>query len=588
MTTPRVAIIGAGVIGLSWAELFREHGWEVAIFDVSPDAIPTDRGFEIADSIAAAVRGARIVQENGPERLDVKRSLLADIAAAASDDTIIASSTSSLLPSLLAEGNDRAAQILVGHPYNPPQIMPLVEIVPGPDTRIALVQAAEGIYREIGKVPVALQREVPGFVGNRVQKAVLDEAMWLVANGVVDARDFDTIFQESLGLRWASIGVFEASHLGGGPAGLRHIIEHVGAALDAIELHRPELTPAARDALVQQVESAYGVADSYPTRAERRDRITRAVRATVGAEQQRPVLYALDVLGGSVNRVEPRTGEVIPLVSGLRDAPDGIAVDATAGTVTFSCMGEPDGPAAPGEEPAFTTRNGSVQRIPMGGGDPEILVTRGTFVTGKQLVSDPATGRLYWSDREGRGIYRAEADGSGLTQLVDTRGTGPSEVEEWCVGIAIDTAAGHLYWTQKGTADAGQGRILRAGLEIPAGETAASRSDRETLWQGLPEPIDLELDLGAGMLYWTDRGVGPDGNTLNRAPIPAPGAPGTAPTVLSRGYREAIGLALDTVHHVAYVSDLSGAIREVQLGSGAERVVATLPGAATGLALSWE
>lgn len=588
MTTSRVAIIGAGVIGLSWAELFRERGWEVAIYDVSPDAIPTDRGFEIAGSIADAVRGATLVQENGPERLEIKRSLLADIAAAASEDTIIASSTSSLLPSLLAEGNARAEQILVGHPYNPPQIMPLVEIVPGPNTRADLVQAAERIYRDIGKVPVALQREVPGFVGNRVQKAVLDEAMWLVANGVVDARDFDVIFQESLGLRWASIGVFEASHLGGGPAGLRHIIEHVGAALDAIELHRPELTPAAREALVQQVESTYGIADTYPERAGRRDRITQAVRATVGSEQRRPVLYALDVLGGSVNRIDPRSGDTVPLVSGLREAPDGIAVDTSAGAVTFTCMGQPDGAAATGEEPEFTTRNGSVQRIPLTGGEPEVIVDRGSFVTGKQLAADPATGRLYWSDREGRGIYRAEADGSELTQLVDTRGSGPSEVEEWCVGIAVDAAAGHLYWTQKGNADAGQGRIMRAGIEIPEGERAAMRSDIETLWHDLPEPIDLELDLSAGMLYWTDRGAGPDGNTLNRAPIPAVGEPGTTPTVLSRGYREAIGLALDTIHHVAYVSDLSGVIREVQLGTGVERVVTTLPGAATGLALSWE
>lgn len=588
MTEPRVAIIGAGVIGLSWAELFRESGWRVVVYDVSPDAVPRDRGFEVAGSIAEAVRGADLVQENGPERLEIKRDLLASIAAAASDDTIIASSTSSLLPSLLAEGNSRADQILVGHPYNPPQIMPLVEIVPGPETRAELVERAEQIYRDIGKVPVALQREIPGFVGNRVQKAVLDEAMWLIAHGVVDAAAFDTIFQESLGLRWASIGVLEASHLGGGPAGLRHIIEHVGAALDAIELHRPELTPAERDALVDQVESSYGLADSYAARAERRDRITRAVRATVGAEQRRPVLFALDVLSGSVNRVEPQTGEVTPLVSGLTEAPDGLVVDPVTGTITFTCMGQPDGPAAQGEEPEFTTPNGSVQRIPLAGGPAEIIVERGACVTGKQLAADPATGRLYWSDREGRGIYRAEADGSGLTRLVDTRGAGPSEVEEWCVGIAVDPVAGQLYWTQKGGADAGQGRILRAGIEIPAGETAAERSDIETLWHDLPEPIDLELDLAAGMLYWTDRGAGADGNSLNRAPIPAPGAQGVVPAVLSRGYREAIGLALDTVHQTAYVSDLSGEIREVQLGTGVERVVATLAGAATGLALSWE
>ena len=588
MTESRVAIIGAGVIGLSWAELFRESGWEVAVYDVSPDAVPRDRGFEVAGSIADAVRGAELVQENGPERLEIKRQLLAEIAEAASNDTIISSSTSSLLPSLLAEGNERADQILVGHPYNPPQIMPLVEIVPGPSTRDELVQRAERIYRDIGKVPVALQREIPGFVGNRVQKAVLDEAMWLIQNGVVDARAFDVIFQESLGLRWASIGVLEASHLGGGPGGLRHILEHVGKALDAVELHRPVMTAEDRDALVAQVEAAYGLSDSYAQRAQRRDRITRAVRTAVGDEQRRPMLYALDIFDGTVNRVDPEGGEVTQLASGLTEAPDGLVVDTEAGTITLTCMGEPDAGGETSGEPGFTAVNGSLLRMPITGGTPEVLVERGAFTTGKQITTDPETGRLYWCDREGRGVYRAEADGSGLTQLVDTRGTGPSEVEEWCVGIAVDAAAGHLYWTQKGGADAGQGRILRAGLELPAGEDAAHRSDIETLWSGLPEPIDLEIDADARVLYWTDRGVGPDGNTLNRAPIPAAGEAGERPAVLSRGYREAIGLALDTVHHIAYVADLSGRIREVNLGTGAERLVARLSGGATGLALVWE
>ncbi|MDA3146976.1 hypothetical protein JSO19_06240 [Leucobacter sp. UCMA 4100] len=588
MSESRVAIIGAGVIGLSWAELFLESGWEVSIFDVSPDAVPKGRGFEVASSIEEAVRGADLVQENGPERLDIKRDLLGQIAAAASDDTIIASSTSSLLPSLLADGNERADQILVGHPYNPPQIMPLVEIVPGPTTRDELVKRAERIYRDIGKVPVALQREIPGFVGNRVQKAVLDEAMWLIKHGVVDARAFDIIFQESLGLRWASIGVLEASHLGGGPAGLRHIIEHVGKALDAIELHRPDMSEADRDALVQQVEDAYGVADTYASRAERRDRITRAVRGAVGAEQLRPVLYALDVLEGSVNRVDPHTGEVTQLHTGLTEAPDGLVVDTKAGHITFTCMGEPDGEAKAGQEPEFATVNGSVQRISLGGGSAQVIVPRGSFTTGKQITSDPATGRLFWSDREGRGIYRAEADGSGLTRLVDTRGTGETEVQEWCVGIAVDPEAGDLFWTQKGATGAAEGRILRASLELPEGETAATRTDIETLWSGLPEPIDLEIDAEARMLYWSDRGEGTDGNTLNRAPIPETGAKGWRPAILSRGFDEAIGLALDTVHHAAYVADLSGAIRQIDLGSGAERVVATLPGAATGLALAWE
>lgn len=580
----RVAIIGAGVIGLSWAQLFSEAGWELAIVDPADDAIPAEFAAARATSIQEAVRGADLVQENGPERLQVKRQLLAEIAAAAGEDTIIASSTSSLLPSLLAEGNQRAAQIVVGHPYNPPQIMPLVEIVPGPQTRPELVERLAGIYRSLGRVPVALRAEVPGFVGNRVQKAVLDEAQWLVQQGIVGAREFDTIVSESLGLRWASIGVFEASHLGGGPGGIRHLMEHVGAALDEISLQRPSREPAALARIVDDVEASYGTAESYPERAARRDRITGAVRRSVTAESDHGRLYALDIAMGSVFSIDPDTGERRELLGGLREAPDGLVVDPVSGSIVFTLMGEPDGELTPGGEPPFTSRNGSLQRVPLDGGAAEVLVERGSFTTGKQLARDPRDGRLYWADREGFGVYRCEADGTGLTRLVDTSQAGPSEAEQWCVGVAVDPSAGQLYWTQKGAAKAGQGRIRRISLQREDTAWPVSEQEIETLWSGLPEPIDLELDLDAGQLYWTDRGAGDDGNSLNRAPIPASGARGTVPAVLARGFREAIGLALDHERALAYVSDLSGDIRAVELASGRERIVTTLPGSATGLA----
>ena len=115
----------------------------------------------------------------------------------------------------------------------------------------------------------------------------------------------------------------------------------------------------------------------------------------------------------------------------------------------------------------------------------------------------------------------------------------------------VDPARGHLYWTQKGPSNGGKGRIFRAGLEIPAGQTAANRTDIEVLWDGLPEPIDLEIK--GDWLYWTDRGDPPAGNTLNRAPIPAAGATGGAPEILADGFHEAIGLAVDGDAGVAYV-----------------------------------
>ncbi len=582
----RAAIIGAGVIGLSWAELFHRAGWEVAVFDVSPDAVPQDAPYRVASDIADAVRGASFVQENGPERLEVKRSLLVEIAASVGDDAVISSSTSSLLPSLLAEGNARAEQIVVGHPYNPPAIMPLVEVVPAPATRPEIVRRAVEVYRALGKRPVALAREIPGFVGNRVQKAVLDEAMWLVQQGIVDPADFDTIVQHSLGLRWASIGVFEASHLGGGPGGLRHIMEHVGTALNDIALERPSGDPADLSRLVEAVEASYGSADTYAARAARRDRITAAVAETVEHEQRSPSLFALTLLPGGVHRVDPTTGEVVDIAAFPGECPDGIVLAPERDELAVTLMGRPDGVPRPGEEPAFEQRNGSLQAVPLAGGAPYALVERGAFTTGKQLTRDPGTGRLYWCDREGRGVYRCEADGSDLTALVRTDGTAPTPAEEPCVGIAVDPVGGFLYWTQKGPAKGGRGRILRAGLELPDGQESGTRTDIETLWQDLPEPIDLELDPANGMIYWTDRGAAPDGNTLNRAPIPAVGQHGEAPQILARGFQEAIGLAVDGTRGTVYVADLSGLISAVDLISGAIRTVAVLPGPVTGIALA--
>ena len=311
-----------------------------------------------------------------------------------------------------------------------------------------------------------------------------------------------------------------------------------------------------------------------------------AARDGVGG--QGPVLYALTLFfPGGVHRVDPRTGAVEDLLTDLGETPDGIVVDPEAREAIFTFMGEPDEPATRGGEPPFTRRNGSLQTVSLDGGPARALVPRGSFTTGKQVTRDPGSGRIYWCDREGCGVYRCEADGSGLTPLVLTAGTGPSPAEEQCVGVAVDPAAGFLYWTQKGPSKGGKGRILRAGLELPEGEAPEARGDVEVLWQGLPEPIDLELDPAAGAIYWTDRGAEPEGNTLNRAPIPAPGAPGEDPEILAGGFEEAIGLALDRGHDVVYVSDLGGRIREIGVRDGSDRVVAELPAPVTGIALHW-
>lgn len=296
-------------------------------------------------------------------------------------------------------------------------------------------------------------------------------------------------------------------------------------------------------------------------------------------------LLALQFLPAEVLRVSLPDGQVRTLFDDAGDCPDGIVTDSR--TAFWTTMGAPAvDPGIPGEEGFdFSRRNGGVHARSLDGGPRYDVVPSGALTTGKQLTSDGA-GTLYWSDREGRRISRARVDGSGLTDLV----VNPAEdgIMGECVGIAVDPGRGHLYWTQKGPAKGGKGRIFRAGLEIPAGESAADRSDIEVLWSGLPEPIDLHLS--GDRLYWTDRGAPPTGNTLNRAPVPAAGAAGRPPEILADGFEEAIGLAVDDEAGIAYVADLYGHIRAVPLPDGPSagqeaREIVTLPNPLTGLCL---
>ncbi|MGW1591350.1 hypothetical protein [Streptomyces sp. NPDC002386] len=274
-------------------------------------------------------------------------------------------------------------------------------------------------------------------------------------------------------------------------------------------------------------------------------------------------LLALQVAPGKILRISLPGGEAHTLVETAGAAPDGIVVES--GTVYWTTMGVPVSvPGVPGEAGQdFSRRNGGIHALNTFSGDQWDIVPPGAITTGKQLTSDGA-GTLYWGDREGHRVSRVHTDGSGLSDLVVTsRETG---ILGECVGVAVDPARKHLYWTQKGPSKGGQGQILRSGLELPPGERPDNRTDIEVLWSELPEPIDLHCD--GAWLYWTDRGAPPAGNTLNRAPIPATGEQGETPQILAHEFQEAIGLAIDSEAGIAYVSDLSGSIRAVPLPDG--------------------
>ncbi|MFE5474755.1 3-hydroxyacyl-CoA dehydrogenase NAD-binding domain-containing protein [Nocardia sp. NPDC056541] len=282
----KVAIVGAGVIGIGWARLFARGGWDVALADPRPDLeqIVADdlSGLPVTAHAEAgsAAEGVDYVQEAGPERLEFKHEVFAELAAATADDVVLASSSSSLLPTDIAQGSSAAGRILIGHPFNPADLMPLVEVVPGAKTADAAVDRAMTVYRELGKTPIRLQREIPGFVGNRLQKVFNDQAIYLVQQGVIAAEDLDDLVKASLGLRWATVGPFEGMNLGGGPAGIRHLMDNVGSQM-TFDIGSPD--KSAMGMVVQQVDAAYGNGEQqYEQGVTARDEKTRAILRALG------------------------------------------------------------------------------------------------------------------------------------------------------------------------------------------------------------------------------------------------------------------------------------------------------------------
>jgi carnitine 3-dehydrogenase len=275
----RVAVLGAGTIGASWTALFLAGGLRVSIYDPAPDTEARVRGFverawptlerlglvrvsapaapSFHSDPAAAVAGAGWVQENGPESLEAKRALYAAMEPGLGADAVVASSTSGLMPSELQAGRAGEGRYIVAHPFNPPHLIPLVELVGGRATEPALIERAEAFYQGIGKVTIRVRREVPGHVVNRMQAALYREAINLVLAGVADLEDVDRGIAYGPGLRWALMGPHATHHLAGGRGGLRHLLEHIGPGLQRWmdDLRGLRITPEVIERLVSAFEA---------------------------------------------------------------------------------------------------------------------------------------------------------------------------------------------------------------------------------------------------------------------------------------------------------------------------------------------
>jgi ketoreductase RED1 len=304
----KTAIIGAGVIGASWTALFLAHGLEVVVNDPRPDVealvrdyirnslstldalgLPTanlEAKLRFQADLESAVAGADLVQENGPERIEFKQDLWARISKVVGDKALLLSSSSAKTATEQALKSSRPERLLVGHPFNPPHLIPLVEVVPGEKTSEDAVTDAVAFYAALGKVPRVVRKEMPGFVANRLQRAIFRECCYLVIQGVVKVDELDDIVTSSIGLRWAADGPFRSFHLGGGAGGFRSFFKQFGPGLNEAwkNMAPVDLNEAAQDKIIAQAEASFAARPAEQLESERDAKQLAIIRALKSAK----------------------------------------------------------------------------------------------------------------------------------------------------------------------------------------------------------------------------------------------------------------------------------------------------------------
>jgi 3-hydroxyacyl-CoA dehydrogenase len=306
----RIAIIGTGVIGASWTALFLAKGLQVVATDIAPNAEATLRKFveaawpalerlglspgasqsnlKFTAALAQAVVGVDLVQENGPERIDFKQKLYGQLDELLPPDVIIASSSSGLTMSEIQKGAaSHPERCVIAHPFNPPHLIPLVEIVGGAKTSETTIERVAEFYTGLGKHAVRLRKEVPGHVANRLQAALAREVYYLVAEGVVSAADVDTALCWGPGLRWGIMGNMMLNHLGGGPGGIEHFFQQFTGPMTAWwkVLGQPVLTPEVQKKLIDSVRAEVGSRSIAELEAQRDEVLLGLIELRAKAEK---------------------------------------------------------------------------------------------------------------------------------------------------------------------------------------------------------------------------------------------------------------------------------------------------------------
>lgn len=300
----KVVVIGAGVIGVSWTALFLANNLKVVINDPREDVEATtlkqieelkptlgslgyktkgmSQNLSFEKDLASAIKDADLIQENGPENVTFKQDLYVEIERNLKPTALVLSSSSGITATVFSEKMKDASRVLIGHPFNPPHLIPLVEIVPGKRTSKKAIADAVQFYTAIGKSPVVIEKEIQGFVANRLQSALFRESIYLVSQGIIKMEELDQIVSSSIGLRWAAAGPFKTFTLGGGPGGLPHFLQHLGPPMENgwKTLGDPHLDQPTMAILLEESNNSYGKIP-YETLAKERD------------EQQLAILHAL-------------------------------------------------------------------------------------------------------------------------------------------------------------------------------------------------------------------------------------------------------------------------------------------------------
>ncbi|PYH91741.1 YWTD domain-containing protein [Aspergillus ellipticus CBS 707.79] len=584
-----ITILGAGILGRRIASVFLAGSYKVHLYDPSHDALFTAKAYidssrgsftaltptphpesgylSVFTDLPSALENAWLVLEAVPEKLELKVATFKEADKHVPRDCILASNSSSFKSRFMASelSEERKTGVLNVHFFMPPEIC-TVELMTCGSTMKEVMDILVDLLKDCGMFPVVTRRESTGFIFNRLWAAIKREILYILSEEVSTPGEID--------LLWKSM--FSAP----GRLSPCRFMDHIG--LDTVALIEDNyIKERGLDGM-----SVEWLRDQFISKGRLGNKSKLGGLYPPEREGSAAQLYVLDVGFGANTEIErcttsgriltlsPESGKFTTLVSGL-SLPDGLDISPSTGRMFWTNMGS-----------STATNDGFLQSAQLDGSDVQTILSPGTVHTPKQLIVDDVDHKLYFCDREGLRVHRCNFDGTSHQVLVQTGSLimDKKDMTRWCVGIALDRLNSYIYWSQRGPSKSGQGRIFRAGVEIPTGKTAQNRDDVECLLEGLPEPIDLEFDGQMQTLYWTDRGEHPMGCSLNRVDLTGGITKKTLKgkmEILARQFHEPIGLKLSKKG--IYVADLGGCVSLVT--EGKKTVVVQGEGCLTGVSI---